>query len=123
MQEAENTIGNVKTSSQKGSYGDTSGKSANSLYKSYCTYMENNGRKPLDFKAWLTWAKSKNIVDPKSSADGSEQDVKEEVSKEVSNAQDGAKRTKRIIGGVLIFTMTCFLAYKAYDYYKGSKQN
>lgn len=121
MQEAEQTIGNVKATEHKGEYGNTSGKSANSLYKNYCAYMEKTGKKPLGFKEWVTWAKGKGIIDPKTSADGVEQADNKEVAEEIQKAQDGSKRTKMIIGGVLVFGLTCFIGYKVYEHFNSKK--
>ncbi len=59
---AEEVMEKAGTNQHTGSYGNTKGKSANSLYKSYKTFVTDRGQKPLDFTPWLKWAKAKGIV-------------------------------------------------------------
>lgn len=117
MLEAENEIGKVKSSSRKGDYGDTNGKSANSLYKSYKNYMISVGKSPLSFPDWIKWAKEKGIVDKNINSDG--EGLKEEQDRMlIENAEQTSARTKKIVGGIIIFGMACFLGYKVYNHFK-----
>lgn len=120
MQDAENEISKVKANERKGSYGDTSGKSANALYKNYKQYIESTGKTPLPFQEWIKWAKEKGIVDKSQSADGN--DVEDLARQEMAKVQDASKRTKKIIGGVIIGGMAIYLGYRAYVYFNNKQK-
>lgn len=120
MQDAENEMSKVKANEHKGSYGNTTGKSANDLYKNYKQYLESKGKTPLQFKEWIKWAKEKGIVDKSQSADG---DGTEEMARqEMAKVQDAGSRTKKIIGGVIIGGMVIYLGYRTYVYFTNKQK-
>ena len=101
MTDAENVMEKASTNEHKGNYGQTNGRSANALYKSYKAYVENQGKRPLGFVQWAEWAKQKGVIKGNYSADAvTEENVP------LSNIKKYA--------GVVFVVIAVIVLYKAY---------
>ena len=101
----------AKAKEHKGSYGNTKGKSANALYKSYKTHVMDKGKTPMSFPDWLKWAKDKGVIDGNYSADAVTSDVKDDVAPPVKGSIK--KYTSVILLGVAVLVL--YAAFKSED--------
>lgn len=108
MSDVEETIKKAGTKEHKGNYGNTQGQSANSLYKKYKTWIEDQGKIPMDFKPWLKWAKEKGIITGNYNADAVTDEKKDDdVSAPVKS------NTKKYVT-VIIFGVAVLVLYSAF---------
>lgn len=106
--EAENVLENVGAKEHKGNYGNTKGKSPNSLYKSYKTYMEDNGKQPMPFPKWMEWAQKNGVVKGNFSADAVTEDKVED--KETPPVKSNVKK----YASVVFCIFAAVVLYKAF---------
>lgn len=107
----EDVMEKVQTKEHKGNYGNTKGRSANDLYKSYVSYCEDNNKKPLAFPDWIKWAKSKGVVPQNLNADAATDSNEEK-------AEDGTpppvKSNIKKYTSVIIIGVSALLLYAAW---------
>lgn len=112
MTDAENVMEKVSPKENKGQYGDTKGKSPNSLYKKYKTWAEDNGKAPMDFPKWMKWAQEKGLLKKNYGADAVTDDKqKDDVAPPVKGNMK--KYVSIVIAGVIILVL--YKAYKSED--------
>mgnify|MGYP000630873155 CR=1 FL=1 len=107
MTDAEDVMEKVQPNENKGQYGNTQGKSPNSLYKKYKTWAEDNGKSPMSFPQWMKWAQDKGLVKGNYSADAVTDDKQKE------DVTPPAKSNKKIIVGLLLVSLA-FGIYMGY---------
>lgn len=104
-------IENVEVKEHKGNYGDTKNASANSLYKSYKSYVLSKKQQPLSFPEWISWAKEKGILPNTFKAEGVKEDVEES---EVEKVAEAVGRSTKVVVTVVIASIALYLAYNLF---------
>lgn len=108
MTDAENVMEKAGPKEHKGQYGDTKGKSPNSLYKKYKTWAEDNGKAPMEFPQWMKWAQDKGLLKKNYSADAVTEDKpKDDITPKV-------KSNVKKYASVAIVVVAIVILYKAY---------
>lgn len=113
MTDAEDVMEKVQPKENKGQYGNTKGKSPNSLYKKYKTWAEDNGKTPMDFTQWMKWAQEKGLLKKNYGADAvtEEGKPKDDVAPKVKGNMK--KYVSVVVAGVIILVL--YKAYKSED--------